>query len=1011
MAPSGEVEKAGRHGSILFLLALLLVILAGSAYYLAQRQQWLQQAGEQLQAINTLKARQILAWRNERMADGQVLGDDMALRARIERLLGRTGLNREETTALRERLKSVANNYRYQDILLLDTDGHLRFSLSGREGEFQDNVFVAIEAAHAGGRAILTDLHLDSGSGVAHADIVVPLHSGNGGNRRRIGSLLLQIDPHNYLFPMLSSWPLPTRSGESVLVRREGDHVLFLSELRLRPDAALSFTISEERSDTPSVQAIFGGQHGLVEGVDQQGTPVIAALMEIPETPWHIVSKLARDEALAAWNGTARLIVSLFSGLALALLAAFGYYRQHRAKRHYRTLFETEAARRAEQQRFQVVFHASPLAASIARAIDGRFIDVNEAFVRDFGWPREALIGRTSLEIGLWPDTDVRRHFVEELRATGRVLSFETRWHDCNGHIHHMEISAALISIAGSTHIISFATDITERRRSQAELAEYRRRLESMVEERTSQLAVAKDQAEKANRAKSAFLANMSHEIRTPLNAVIGLAHLVRRDIDDAHQQGRLDRVVDAARHLLAVINDILDLSKIEAERLSLDECDFRSERMIAEIVDMIEFKAREKGLELIVDIDPTLPPALHGDPLRLQQILLNFLSNALKFTERGSIGLNIRVTDRDAESVTLQCAVEDTGIGIPQALQERLFQPFEQVDSSTTRRFGGTGLGLAISRQLARLMGGDTGLHSAPGQGSTFWLDIRLHLAEAVPAEAETQAEAEAEIRRSRQGSRLLLVEDDPLNREVALELLASAGLSADIAENGQIAVEMATQTNYDLILMDMQMPVMDGIEATRRILALPDREQTRIVAMTANAYAESRAACLDAGMVDYLSKPVDLTALHRVLLHWLPALPSALPAAPESGEAAAKCLDRLRQEPGFDISAGLASLNGKTDKYLQLLGKYCTHHSRTAASVDESLAAGDLKAALRSVHTLKGAAATLGLVDTQQAASAAEQSLRDMAPPERLAELLQALVETDARQRAILENLLPRA
>ncbi|HEX6736229.1 MAG TPA: ATP-binding protein [Azonexus sp.] len=700
--------------------------------------------------------------------------------------------------------------------------------------------------------------------------------------------------------------------------------------------------------------------------------------------------------------------LALIAALSLGLLAAgFALFHQARSLRRYRALLAAEAAHRAEQQRFQTAFHASPLAASIARAEDGLFIDANANYARDFGWPREDMIGRTALELGLWPDAEARRAFVAELRENGRVTCHETRWRDRSGRLHPVELAAGLIDIDGCPHIVAFAADISERRKVQAELSRYRRRLESMVGERTRELAQARDEAEHASLAKSAFLANMSHEIRTPLNAIIGLTHIMRRETGDPRLQQRIERVSDSARHLLGLINDILDIAKIEAERLNLNNCDFATLPMFAEAMEMIAQRAAEKGLELRAEISPELPPWLHGDPLRLQQILINFLSNAVKFTGQGRITLRADIAERRPDGILLRCAVEDSGIGIDPEILPRLFQAFEQADNSTTRRFGGSGLGLAISRQLARLMGGDAEVDSQPGRGSTFRVTVQLGYG-TPPAVAEENAEPQ-QIDGS---ARVLLVEDDPLNCEVALDLLDSLGLSADVAGNGQVAVDMARETAYDLILMDMQMPVMDGLEATRHILAMPGREGTRIMAMTANVFAASREACLAAGMIDHLSKPVDPLQLRRSLARWLPATAGTVAVPPPPPEPVADdhgLLAALAADGGFDCERGLGALSGKVDKYAILLRKYLEVHGGTVAAATQALTAGDPAQARRLVHTLKGTTATLGLAATSTAAAELEQALDAGAEPALLESRLAALVAVHGRQLATLRQALP--
>ena len=974
----------------LAVLAGLLALLAGAGFlfYEAQRTQRVRHVGEYLQAVSELKSQQIQNWRQERIADGQTLAENEGLIDDAERFIsGYPGKSVAEQQLL-ENMQSIRRNYRYRDIILLDNNGALRLTASGSRGAFRAPVFLALESVHRSGRAALTDIQLDPETVQPTAYVLIPLQKGEDGTKRRIGSLLLQIDPHIHLYPILHAWPLPNQTAETVLVRREGDEILFINELRSEPGAALNLRISESRSDLPAVKAIFNNQDGLIEGRDYTGTPVFAHVLQVPDTPWYMVAKIDQSEALAEWHASARLIFALAIGLFVACAAALAFIYQTRGLRRYQELFQAEKERRAEQQRFQTAFHASPLSASIARTSDGCFVDVNDNFLRDFGWRREETIGKTSVELGIWPDIEARLRFIEALRASHSLIHHETIWIDRTGNRHRVELSAAIIEIDGESHILCFATDVTKRRQVEAELDDYRQRLEIMVEARTTELAEAKAESERANRAKSAFLANMSHEIRTPLNAVIGLTHLMRREVTEDRMNRRLSQVADSAQHLLGVINDILDISKIEAEKLSLENSDFSTEQLIRNALEMVEFRIRDKGLSLRTEIDPLLPKMLYGDSKRLQQVLLNYLSNAIKFTEGGHITLRVEVLERRAGDVMLRFSVEDSGIGVTPEVRERLFKPFEQADASTTRRYGGTGLGLAISRQLAGMMGGETGLESTPGQGSTFWMTAWLGAATTSAEKLPVAIDAEEEIRNTRSGALILLVDDDPLNREVALDILAGAGLTADTAENGQIAVNMARLTDYDLILMDMQMPVMGGLEATRRILALPGRSETRIIAMTANAFAEDRAACEAAGMIDHLGKPFELTELYETLLHWLPAqstgghaikpaLAVIQPVPADTGPSSG-ILDELARHPGFDTAAGLATLSGKVDKYLGLLEKYLAHYEHFPDEIRRTLDTGDRPTAQRQAHTLKGAAGTLGLQATRQAAAELEQGLR---------------------------------
>ena len=461
---------------------------------------------------------------------------------------------------------------------------------------------------------------------------------------------------------------------------------------------------------------------------------------------------------------------------------------------------------------------------------------------------------------------------IAERRGWQNVL---WRWRHADGQYRHLESNASPVldddgQLRGFTGV---DRDVTQRLQAEAELRRHRDHLEELVASRTADLSLAKELAEAANRAKTTFLANVSHELRTPMNGIIGMTDMALQRATDEKLLRQLTVISESSHHLLSVINDILDISRIESERMQLELREFRVGDIIGALLGAARIKAEKKGLQIDLSLAPEIEQAtVIGDAQRLKQVLRNFINNAIKFTEHGRIGLVAQVLEHTPVSLLLKFEISDTGIGIAPEVQRRLFRPFEQGDGSTTRKYGGTGLGLSISQRLIRLMGGELGLHSAPGQGSTFWFTVRLAKPAATPTADQAMADgAEARLRAEFAGSRILLAEDEPVNQEVTRALLEAIGLTVDLAEDGQEAVEMAGQQAYDLILMDMQMPRLSGVEATRLIRALPGYADTPIIGLTAYAFPQDRDACLQAGMNAHVAKPLKSGALYALVLTWL--------------------------------------------------------------------------------------------------------------------------------------------
>ena len=518
-------------------------------------------------------------------------------------------------------------------------------------------------------------------------------------------------------------------------------------------------------------------------------------------------------------------------------------------------------------------------------------------------------------------------------------------------------------------------------KRGEEQLRRLSATMEDLILQRTAQLNQALDAAKIAERTKDAFLANITHELRTPLAAVLGFAGLALPLCTDAQQQQYLEKIAVAGNLLSGIVNDLLDLSKIAAGSMQLETLSFSLRSLLARDLSLMSYKAAEKGLELNERVDPEVPDDLVGDPLRLEQILLNLLSNALKFTAAGRIDLRIGLCGREDGRICLALEVEDTGIGLRPEEMASLFKPFSQADDSMTRKFGGTGLGLAICKRLAEMMDGEISVSSRAGHGATFRVKVWFglgRLGESLPAPQAARPLA----RRLYQEVRVLVVDDQAFNRDVVEGLLAVVGITPRHACNGHEALELlgVAGERFDLVLMDIQMPVMDGLTATRVIRQLPGLEGLPIIAMTAHTMAHERAQHLADGMNDHIGKPFDEDSFYRLLARWIPAAKQRLQADADAGGG--RAASTMPAIPGIDTRAGLALLQNDEARYRGWLRDFAGWAPTAIAAIRAALAAHQAEAASMAAHALKGRCGLLGMKDLHGVAAALEAAIDGAAP-----------------------------
>ncbi|HEY6094756.1 MAG TPA: PAS domain S-box protein [Gallionellaceae bacterium] len=669
---------------------------------------------------------------------------------------------------------------------------------------------------------------------------------------------------------------------------------------------------------------------------------------------------------------------------------------------------------RNAHQRLSLQFNRMPLAYIVWNR-DFIVTEWNPAAEQMFGWPASDAVGQHAYELvvpasaqeqvhSVWMRVlgggDMLMHSINEnVTRSGRRITCE--W-----------FNTPLLNEQGEVYgCMSMVSDITQRKQSEDALIELNERLELRVAERTQELAYSKEMAEAASHAKSEFLANMSHEIRTPMNSVLGMAYLALQTDLTPKQRDYLEKIHHSGEHLLGIINDILDFSKIEAGKLTMEAIDFSVDSVFRKLSTLVADKAHAKGLALSYEIDPAIVPCMRGDPLRLSQVLLNYLNNAIKFTQRGEIVVRARMDSDAGNSFLLRFEVQDTGIGMSQDEVDKLFQPFHQADSSVTRRFGGTGLGLAISKRLASMMGGEVGVSSHPGTGSLFWVTARFELCNA-PACCLTDLPNPDQVipegqpaRAALMGARVLLADDNLFNQQVACELLQEAGVQVSTASNGQEVLDLLRKQRFDCVLMDVQMPVMDGLEATRRIRSDAALSNLPVLAMTANARAEDKEQCFASGMDDFLIKPLLPDLLYATVGKWvrrspqpparsIPVRPAPTPAPRHTSRMQLE--HRLAGDPEvIDLSVLAQMVNDDPKKIRKFAAKFLETADKGMTEIVTALDQADFLTLAAVGHRIKAAARTVGAMGFADLCQELEQHENDLARSSELVSQQQALLE----------------
>jgi PAS domain S-box-containing protein len=1069
---------------VLPLLALSLLIGAiGAVGYRYLSDEIRRETHRTLAVIAEQKRQHVEDWLAETRIDAELY---FSSHSQLEALFGQWLAGGRQDGAILEqmqaRMAEVARVRGWAGLAVLDAEGHAAFVVG--EADLQGHAALVQDVLRRP-RIELVDLYRNA-RGETHYGVIAPIGPAGAAP---LGVAYLTWKADQTLYPLVGSWPVPTRTAETYLVRRDGERVRFLTPLRHRLNAELTLTQPLSTPHLPAARAAQGELGILAGGRDYRDVPVLAYASAIAGTPWLMLAEIDEHEAYAGIRTTA-WATALVMGLGLLLVYSAGYLLWRR-DRQYQELSALQAQRAAEA-RFRVIFEQAPLGVALLDSRGSRITETNQRFAEIVGRSPKELAGLDPMRITHPDDIRESLDYIAQLNI-GKISGYRLnkRYLRPDGSVVWIGLTCAPVQVETeeAPRYLAIVEDITARKQMEERLqiSEERHRLladnaidviltmnlegrfsyvspsveklrgftadeamqqsleemltpdslaiagEYLTRLRASQetgfplehfrgeleyrckdgstvwtdvtaspllstdgtlveiLGVARDiserklyehklrqvydAAEAANAAKSEFLAHMSHEIRTPMNAVLGLAQVLEREVLTGNQRDMVERIRTAGQSLLAILNDVLDLSKIEAGQLRIEPRPFELGRLLANLDSLMGQAARAKGLNLHIETPATPPGPLLGDRLRLEQVLFNLIGNAIKFTEQGGVTLLVEAHERDETGLRLRFEVRDSGIGIAPESLARLFSPFTQADAGIGRRFGGTGLGLSICERLVELMGGEIGADSRIGQGSTFWFELPFQRGAAGETDTPTSAPQPSPTGPRLAGAHLLVVDDSAMNRDLVERALALEGASTTLAADGQQAVQLLRNRpdGFDAVLMDVQMPVMDGLTATRLIRGELGLTDLPIIAFTAGVRDEQQMVARAAGANDVLAKPMDLDQMAILLAKWI----KPRVAGNKAGAASPPATEAFPDIVGIDRERASQRLGRDRAMFIGLLELFIEDNAQAAEQTRQDLARGAQETAARRMHTLRSNAGFICAQDLMDLAGELEAAI----------------------------------